>query len=240
MTDIVTHGGGSRNTGRRGFAGDGRRLYRGSLVSMRSMRFLACALSTGALCHRRCSFVSTLCPKARHAHTKAAAGIRAGKKEVCIMFMVPGGTGEHHTRAPCALAPTFQLCRRPLLQLWLSSLSDDPTETGGSKRLLFSGVVRASLSGVRMLLVSHRNLTRVFYCTRLQDPQAEPFREAKSQRLMSQSQRLMSDSCSRFCVSTPVHFLVLLRKGVATVKVHRLSVSTCDCDLKENWFLFSN
>ena len=85
-----------------------------------------------------------------------------------------------------------------------------------------------------MLLVSHRNLTRVFYCTQLQDPQAEP---AKSQRLMSQSQRLMSDSCSRFCVSTPVHFLVLLRKGVATVKVHRLSLCTCDCDLKENWFL---
>ena len=140
--------GGAETIGRRGYAG-GRGLYRGTLVSRRSVRFLACALSTGSLRHRGCSFVSTLCPKARHAHTKAAAGIRAGKKEVCIMFMVPGGTGEHHTRAPCALAPTFQLCRRPLLQLWLSSLSDDPTETGGSKRLLCRFDSASAFSGVR-------------------------------------------------------------------------------------------
>ena len=28
------------------------------------------------------------------------------------MFMVPGGRGEHHTRAPCALSAAFQRSRR--------------------------------------------------------------------------------------------------------------------------------
>jgi hypothetical protein len=38
--------------------GGARGLYRSSLVSRRSARFLACALSTGALRHRKFSFVS--------------------------------------------------------------------------------------------------------------------------------------------------------------------------------------
>ena len=49
------------------------------------------------------------------------------------MFVVPGGRDEHHTRAPCALAPTFQLSRR------LSLVPAGATLRQLQSRLLFKG-----------------------------------------------------------------------------------------------------
>ena len=104
--------GGAETLGRRSYAG-GRGLHRGTLVSRRSVRFVACAYCRRDPCAIENVRSSAHCaPTRQHADTKAASGIRAGKKEVCIMFMVPGGRGEHHTRAPCALSAAFQRSRR--------------------------------------------------------------------------------------------------------------------------------
>ena len=125
--------GGAERLGRRDYAG-GRGLYRGTLVSRRSVRFVACAYCRRDPCAIEDFRSSAHCaPTRQHADTKAASGIRAGKKEVCIMFMVPGGRGEHHTRAPCALAPTFSAAAAflPFLPL----LQDDPSPAAPARLL---------------------------------------------------------------------------------------------------------
>jgi hypothetical protein len=105
----VTHARNRKHEARRWGYG-GRLGYRSSLASTPSARFLARALSAGALGNLKFSFVSTCIPTRQldKERRRRPVGFAPVKIWSCAALVYGSeGRGEHHTQAPCALAPTL-------------------------------------------------------------------------------------------------------------------------------------